>query len=110
MVTTRSQSLSSRFQTTQKSTVKVSDNVSRKPVTRSQTITVRTSTRTAAKSSAPSPYATRSKRMNTRSNTKRFIELSDREHTPRMTRSMTKFIEKYSDYTGMKTRSMTKCM
>ena len=124
MVTTRSQSLSSRLQTSHKTTTRqVSDNtVSHRPVTRSQTISTRTTTRAAGKSSAqltskrvrntqsPSPYATRSKRMNTRSNAKRFVELSRQEHSSRMTRSMTKFVEKYSDYTGVKTRSMTKCM
>ena len=125
MVTTRSQSLSSCVvQPAQKTKIRqLTDNsVSHRPVTRSQTISVRTNTRTEAKSSthpvpkqvrntpAHSPYATRSKRMNTRSNTKRFLELSNSEDTPRMTRSMSKFVKKYSDYTGMNTRSMTKCM
>ena len=51
-------------------------------------------------------YATRSKRMNTRSNEKRFVHLSDKTNTERMTRSMAKFVHKYSEYTGVKTRSM----
>ena len=123
MVTTRSQSLSTRLQTTSKTTTQLSDKtVSRRPVTRSQTLTTRTQSRPSKCPSAPvveykhlrkhtsSPYATRSKRMNTRSNAKRFLELSDHEHAPRMTRSMSKFVDKYSDYTGVKTRSMAKCM
>jgi len=85
MVTTRSQSLSTRLQTTTKTTRQLSD----------KTI---------------SPYATRSTRMNTRSNSKRFIELTERQESGRMTRSMTKFVDKYSDYTGVKTRSMARCM
>lgn len=102
MVTTRSQSLSTRIQTTPKTTTRqLSDKtVSRRPITRSQNLIARTT----------SPYVTRSKRMNTRSNAKRFLELSDHQHVSRMTRSMTKFVDKYSDYTGVKTRSMTKCM
>jgi len=117
MVTTRSQSLSSRVQTGP-------DNiVSPRPVTRTQMLTTRSSTRTAVKCpSAPvskskqlrqhtiSPYATRSKRMNTRSNATRFIELSTGEDTTRLTRSMSRFVDKYSNYTGMKSSSMTMCM
>ena len=124
MVTTRSQSLSSRTQTdkTNRARYVTVNNVSRRPVTRSQTLNARKTSCDRKCPSAPvvetkhvrkhttSPYATRSKRMNTRSNAKRFLELSDDEHLPRMTRSMTKFVEKYSDYTGVKTRSMTLCM
>jgi len=123
MVTTRSQSLSTRLQTTTKTTRQLSDKtISQRPVTRSHTLTARTHSRATKCPSASvveykhvrkhtsSPYATRSKRMNTRSNAKRFLELSDREHVQRMTRSMSKFVEKYSDYTGVNTRSMTKCM
>lgn len=116
MVTTRSHSLTTRLQTAQNTTTPfLSDSVSSRPVTRSQTLSTRTVGKYQAshiskrvrKTPTPSPYATRSKRMNTRSNAKRFLELTNREDTQQMTRSMSKFVKKYSDYTGMKTRSMT---
>lgn len=104
MVTTRSQSLSSRIQC---ATLTM---ITKGPVTRSQTASSRGIVSKPARKNTMSPYATRSKRMNTRSNAKRFIELTEREDSGRMTRSMTTFVKKYSDYTGVKTRSMTKCM
>lgn len=119
MVTTRSQSLSSRLQ---KSKDMSNDTVSRRAVTRSQTLNARSTSPGMKCHSAPvvetkyvrkhttSPYANPSKRMNTRSNAKRFLELSDHKLPVRMTRSMSNFVEKYSGYTGMKTRSMTACM
>ena len=120
MVTTRSHSLTTRLQTAQKTTTRCMphNTVSSRPVTRSQTLSARTVgkcqgshiSKRIHKIPTPSPYATRSKRMNTRSNTKRFLELTTRECSQPMTRSMTKFVKKYSDYTGVKTRSMTLCM
>ena len=116
MVTTRSHSLTTRLQTAQNTTTGcLSHNtVSSRPVTRSQTLSTRSAGKCQAshiskgvrKTHTSSLYATRSKRMNTRSNTKRFLELTTQEGTQPMTRSMSKFVKKYSDYTGMKTRSM----
>ena len=120
MVTTRSQTRNNRLHVTQNKKTKCFSNntVSSGPVTRSQTLSTRTLKKCEAsniykrdnKTPSLSPYATRSKRMNTRSNTKRFLELTTKEGSQPMTRSMTKFVKKYSDYTGMKTRSMTLCM
>ena len=117
MVTTRSQYLSSRVQTGPACISQFAkDNiVSLRPLTRSETLTTRSSIRTVEKcpyssvtkskqlrKHTTSPYATRSRRMNTRSNAKRFIELSTGEDTTRMTRSMSIFVDKYSNYTDMK--------
>lgn len=122
MVTTRSKSLSSRLQTDKTLNKQyVSKNMIYRPITRSNTMTPTTSRDTRCQSvpvvkskngrSHTIPvYATRSKRMNTRSNTKRFQEVSNDELTKRMTRSMSKFVDKYSYYSDLKRGSLLKCM
>lgn len=117
MVTTRSKSLSSRLQT-DKTIYKrdLSKNMRYRPITRSKTMSPTTSRDTTCQSvpvvkskngrSHTPVYATRSKRMNTRSNAKRFQEVSNGELSQRITRSMSGFVDKYSDYYDTKHRSL----
>ncbi len=111
MVTTRSQSLSMRVHADPGKSSHTKVKPTHKYATRSQTLSARLHSDAVEPSHTKvrtmHQYATRSTRMNTRSNEKRFLQLSDKTNTRRMTRSMTNFINKYSAYTGVKTRSMT---
>ena len=112
-VTTRSQTLSSRMTTMTPSPEPATNTRSPSPVRRSPRLV---HTLSHESDSSPSPthdttvrMNTRSKRMNTRSSAKRFIKLTEEQCGTR-TRSQSRFIQKYSDYTGAVTRSMSKCM
>ena len=112
-VTTRSQTLSSRMTTMSPSPEPVTNMRSPSPVRRSLRVvhargTFQSPPHT-VKTSNVYKYKTGSKRMNTRSSEKLFIKLTEK-HCGTRTRSQSQFIQKYSDYTGAVTRSMSKCM
>lgn len=113
-VTTRSQTLSSRMTTMTPSPEPETNMRSPSPVRRSLRVvhargSFQSPPPTLVNTSNVYKYKTGSKRMNTRSSEKLFIKLTEKHYGTR-TRSQSQFIQKYSDYTGAVTRSMSKCM